>query len=46
MENRERCTKQSALIAVKDVKFRSDQLPTGQSTVEIVGQREEDLDTR
>jgi len=44
MENPERCIKQSALIAVKNVKFRSDLILTGWFIVGTVGQREEDLD--
>jgi len=49
IENPERCIRLSALIVVKNVKFHSNQIPADQSTVEIVGQREdnhEDLDTR
>ena len=45
----ERCTRQSALIAVKNVKFHSNPILADQFTVEIVGQREgdlEDLDIR
>ncbi len=49
IENPERCIKQSAPIAVKNVKFRSNRILAGQFTAEIVGQREddrEDLDIR
>jgi len=49
IENPERCIKQSAPIAAKNVKFRSNPILTGQFTVEIVGQREdnrEDPDIR
>ena len=45
----ERCTKQSAPIAVKNAKFHSNPILADQFTVEIVGQREddrEDLDIR
>ena len=41
-ENPERCTRQFALIAVMNVKFHSSPIPAGQSTVEIVGRREEE----
>jgi hypothetical protein len=49
IENLERCTKQSAPIAVKNVKFHSSQILADPFTVEIVGRREdnrEDLDIR
>ena len=46
MENPERCIKLSAPIAVKNVKFRLNQLKADQFTVEIVLQREEALDIR
>ncbi len=50
IENHERCTKQSAPIAVKNVKFRSNLTLAGLFTVATVGQREdnqeEGLDTR
>jgi hypothetical protein len=49
IENLERCRRLSALIVERNVKFHSNQILAGQSTVEIVGQREddhEDLDTR
>jgi len=40
-ENHARCTKQHAPTAVKSAKFRSNQTPADQSTVESVGQRED-----
>lgn len=40
-ESLEKCTKQFAQIAVKNVKSRSSQIPVDQSTVENVGRREE-----
>ena len=46
MEDPERCIKLSAPIAVKSVKFHLSQLKADQFTVEIVLQREEDLDIR
>ena len=49
IEDHERCTKQPALTAVKNVKCRSSQTRADQFTVENVGPREdprEDLDTK
>jgi len=40
IENPGNCIKQSALIAVNNVKFRSNPILTGQFTVDIVGQKE------
>ena len=40
-EKTEKCTRQYALIAVRNVKFHSSPTLTGQFTVEIVGQRED-----
>jgi hypothetical protein len=42
-ENPEKCTKQFVLIARKNAKFRSSQIPAGLSIVETVGLREEAL---
>ena len=46
MEDPERCMKLSVPIAVKTVKFHLNQLKADQFTVEIVLQKEEDLDIR
>jgi hypothetical protein len=43
-ENLEKCTKQFVLIAGRNAKFRSSQIPAGLSIVETVGQREEALE--
>jgi hypothetical protein len=40
-EKTEKCTRQYALIAVRNVKFHSNPTLAGQFTVEIVGQRED-----
>jgi len=40
MENAERCTRQSALIAAKNVKYHSNLIQTDLSTAETAGQRE------
>jgi len=40
-ESPERCTRQSALIAAKSVKFRSSLIPADQFTAKNVGRREE-----
>jgi predicted acyltransferase len=42
IENLARCIVQSALIAVTNVKFRSNLILAGQSIVEIVGQKEDE----
>jgi 3-hydroxymyristoyl/3-hydroxydecanoyl-(acyl carrier protein) dehydratase len=42
IENLARCIVQSALIAVTNVKFRSNLIPADQSIVEIVGQKEDE----
>ena len=42
IENLAKCIVQSALIAVTNVKFRSNLILAGQSIVEIVGQKEDE----
>lgn len=42
IENLAKCIMQSALIAVKNVRFHSSLIPTDQSIVEIVGQKEDE----
>jgi len=42
IENLARCIVQSALIAVMNVKFRSNRILAGQSIAEIVGQNEDE----
>ncbi len=43
-ENLEKCTKQFVLIAGRNARFRSSQIPAGLSIVETVGRREEALE--
>jgi hypothetical protein len=40
IENAERCTRQSALIAAKNVKYHSNLIQTDRSTAKTAGQRE------
>ena len=40
IENAERCTRQSALIAAKNVRYHSNLIQTDLSTAETAGQRE------